>query len=111
MEHRTLIERLARHLAAGEPDDWKARLEDAASILAVIKEPDAAMREAGDESGWCAMIDAALRERWDVAPPASGCAHPPAGADEEGEISLPADTADQGRASWVHLPDKQETSS
>ena len=61
MENRPLIERLARHLAADEPDAWPARVEDAASILAILKEPDAAMREAGDMAAWGAMIDAARR--------------------------------------------------
>ena len=46
MEHRPLIERLARHLAA-TPDDWPAHVEDAASILAIVKQPDDAMRAAG----------------------------------------------------------------
>ena len=51
MEERSLIERLARHLAADRPDQWAARADDAATILAILKDPDPAMREAGDASG------------------------------------------------------------
>jgi hypothetical protein len=108
MDQPTLIERLARHLAAGQPEDWQARAEDAASILAILKEPDGAMREAGDDSIWRAMIDAALRERWTVAPPAGQADHVTGGADEEGEIRLTPETVGQSRADWVHLHDRQE---
>lgn len=110
MEQRTLIERLARHLAAGKPDQWQARVEDAASILAILKQPDAAMCEAGDEAAWRAMINAALRERWSVAPTGSGEAPRP-GTDEEGEFSLPADGVTGNRADWIHVHDSQEKSS
>lgn len=102
MEDRTLIERLARHLAAADPAHWPARVEDAASILAILKEPDAAMRDAGDGTTWGAMIDAALRERWTVAKPAAE-PHESGGSDEEGEISLTSDTVGHDRADWVHL--------
>lgn len=102
MEDRTLIERLARHLAAGDPAAWHAQIEDAASILAILKEPDAAMRDAGDSNTWSAMIDAALRERWTVAQPA-GAPHASGGSDEEGEISLTSDAVGHDRADWVHL--------
>ena len=110
MEDRALIERLARHLAAAQPDDWPARVEDAASILALIKEPDAAMRAVGDAGTWAAMIDAALRERWslpqpDAQPDEAG------GADEEGEIRLTADAVRHDRADWVHLHHGQENKS
>jgi hypothetical protein len=108
MEHRPLIERLARHLAA-TPDDWPARVEDAASILAILKQPDSAMITAGDAATWEKMIDAALRERWTVTPPAAD-ADPPAGADEEGEIRLSADAVGDNRADWVHLQKTQERS-
>lgn len=105
MGQHSLIERLARHLAAGEPEHWRTKVEDAASILAILKEPDAAMLEAGEGSGWRAMIDAALRERWQVAPNSSGQASDTSGFDEEGEMQLPehADTA--SKAGWIHLKD------
>lgn len=111
MEQRSLIERLARHLAAARPDDWPARVEDAASILALIKEPDAAMRAAGDGAAWTAMIDAALRERWSLARPAPDDGsddHPQQGADEEGEYGLSADAVGRDRADWVHIQAAQE---
>jgi len=107
MEDRTLIERLARHLAGAAPAAWHARIEDAASILAILKEPDAAMRDAGDSGTWSAMIDAALRERWTVAQPAAD-PHDSGGSDEEGEISLTADTVGHDQADWVHLHHGQE---
>ncbi|NWK95631.1 hypothetical protein DM806_08090 [Sphingobium lactosutens] len=107
MEDRSLIERLARHLAAAEPADWPVRVEDAASILALIKEPDAAMRAAGDAGIWHAMIDAALRERWGVGRLAADEDAPP-GSDEEGEIRLTPDSVGGDRADWVHLHPEQE---
>lgn len=110
MEQRTLIERLARHLATGSPDQWQDRVADAASILAIMKDPDPAMREVGDESQWRAMIDAALRERWTVATSPGGD-QAEAGTDEEGEISLPRDGVTDNRADWVHVHDPQEKSS
>ena len=110
MEERTLIERLARHLAAGDPDRWQDRVEDAASLLAILKSPDGTMREAGDERIWEAMIDAALRERWSVASTA-GSGESLAGTDEEGEIALPPDGVSGNRADWVHLHDNREKKS
>lgn len=107
MEQRTLLERLARHLAANDPDRWREQVEDAASLLALIKNPDDTMREAGDERVWQAMIDAALRERWSLAPGPSS-ADPPAGTDEEGEIPLPPDAVSGNHAGWVHLHETQE---
>lgn len=107
MEDRSLIERLARHLAAAEPDDWPARVEDAASILALLKEPDAAMRASGDAAVWHAMIDAALRERWSVGRLAADEDAPP-GSDEEGEIRLTRDAVRNDQADWVHLHPGQE---
>ncbi|MET0250265.1 MAG: hypothetical protein ABW164_11125 [Sphingobium sp.] len=101
-DERSLIERLARHLAAGQPENWRERMEDAASILAILKEPDAPMREAGDEHAWRAMIDAALRERWVVAPASAGTADTPGGFDEEGDTPLSQDADTQDRAGWVH---------
>lgn len=112
MEQRSLIERLARHLAAAQPDEWAARIEDAASILAIIKEPDAAMRDAGDGPTWAAMIDAALRDRWSVAQCGPNvAANPHQGADEEGEFGLTADAVGGNRADWVHIHGTQEKKS
>ncbi|KQN09714.1 hypothetical protein ASE85_01850 [Sphingobium sp. Leaf26] len=102
MEDRSLIERLARRLAASQPDQWPTRVEDAASILALIKEPDAAMRDAGDPAAWGLMIDAALRERWSL-PSAGTQEQEPGGSDEEGEIRLTAEAVSHDRADWVHL--------
>ena len=110
MEQHTLIERLARHLAAGEPERWEERVADAASILAILKDPDAAMREVGDESQWRAMIDAALRERW-VATTHSGGDEAEPGTDEEGEFSLHPHDVTGKSADWVHIHDKREKSS
>lgn len=107
MENRSLIERLARHLAAAQPDDWPARVEDAASILALIKEPDAAMRAAGDAGNWSMMIDAALRERWSL-PQGGAQEEESGGSDEEGEIRLTADAVSHDQADWVHLHHGQE---
>ncbi|NML09166.1 hypothetical protein HHL08_03225 [Sphingobium sp. AR-3-1] len=107
MEDRTLIERLARHLAAADPSGWQARIEDAASILAIVKEPDAAMREAGDVGTWGAMIDAALRARWAIAQPAADLSES-GGADEEGEIMMTSDVVGHDPADWVHLHHGQE---
>lgn len=109
MEERILIERLARHLAGDDPAQWQARAADAASILAIVKEPDAAMREAGDEGVWRAMVNAALRERWSV-PPAGGEDEPSAGTDEEGEFSLQPHGVTGNHADWVHIHDTQEIS-
>lgn len=102
MTQSSLIERLARHLATGTSRPWESRLEDAASILAILKEPDAAMIDAGDDGVWRAMIDAALRERWSVTPPASGEGEV-VGADEEGEIALTKDAVSHDRADWTHV--------
>jgi hypothetical protein len=102
MEDRSLIERLARHLAAAQPDDWPAKVEDAASILALIKEPDVAMRADGDAGTWGTMIDAALRERWSLPQPGAKAGES-GGSDEEGEIRLTADAVGHDRADWVHL--------
>jgi len=110
MEQRTLIERLARHLAAGNPDSWKDRAADAASILAIMKEPDAAMREDGDEAIWRAMINAALRQRWQVAGGGGGDEAQP-GTDEEGEFGLHPGGVTENRAEWVHVHNPQEKSS
>lgn len=110
MEQRTLIERLARHLAVNDPDKWQERVADAASILAIMKDPDPAMREAGDEAQWRAMINAALRERWAVSTHPGGDRAEP-GTDEEGEIALHPHGVTGNRADWVHVHDRQEKSS
>ncbi|WP_176592804.1 hypothetical protein [Sphingobium sp. EM0848] len=107
MEQRTLIERLARHLAARDPDRWEEHVEDAASLIALLKSPDEAMSKAGDGRIWEAMIDAALRERWAVGAP-SQASEPLAGTDEEGEIALSPDGVSGNRADWVHLHDPEE---
>lgn len=109
MEQRTLIERLARHLAAGDPDQWEARVADASSILAIMKDPDPAMKEAGDESHWRAMINAALRERWAAATSSGGDEAQP-GTDEEGEFSLHPEGVSGNRADWIHVHHPQEKS-
>ncbi|HKY80110.1 MAG TPA: hypothetical protein VJM09_01395 [Sphingobium sp.] len=110
MEQRSLIERLARHLAAGQADHWQDHVADAASILAILKDPDAAMKEAGDESHWRAMINAALRERWEVAIASGGDEAQP-GTDEEGEFNLSPNGVGGNRADWVHIHDPREKSS
>lgn len=107
MEQRALIERLARHLAAGDPGQWKGRVADAASILAILKEPDGAMSEDGDEAIWRAMINAALRQRWQIAGAEGGDEAQP-GTDEEGEFGLHPGGVTDNRAEWVHLHDPQE---
>ncbi|WP_150290331.1 hypothetical protein [Sphingobium estronivorans] len=109
MEQRSLIERLARHLATPDPDRWQDHVEDAASLLALLKSPDDAMSKAGDGRIWEAMIDAALRERWTLAP-ASQANEPLAGTDEEGEIALPPGHVGGNHADWVHLHDPEEKS-
>ncbi|MCB4861807.1 hypothetical protein K7W03_19630 [Sphingobium sp. PNB] len=110
MEQRILLERLARHLAARNPDlgpdRWQEQVETAAGLLAIIKDPNDAMRQAGDERVWQAMIDAALRQRWAVASAPS--VEPPGGTDEEGDIPLTPDTVSGNRAEWVHLHQTQE---
>jgi hypothetical protein len=109
MEQRALIERLARHLSADQPDRWTDRVEDAASILAILKEPDAAMMEAGAGEIWRSMIEAALRQRWQAASTREK-AHPelPAGADEEGELTLSEKAVGGDPADWIHLQKSRE---
>jgi hypothetical protein len=102
MEQRSLIEHLARHLSSASPDDWPTRAEDAATILAIIKEPDAAMRAVGDVQMWQTMIDAALAERWSV-PHIASRDEESSGSDEEGEIALTSDAVGHDRSDWVHL--------
>ncbi|MDT7535240.1 hypothetical protein OVY48_17665 [Sphingobium sp. SA2] len=110
MKNPALIEKLARHLATDAPDDWPARVQDAASILALMKEPDEAMRAVGDAAIWEAMIDAALRERWTVAPPAANESDS-GGSDEEGEIRLTSEAVGNDPADWVHIHHEREKQS
>lgn len=74
----SLIERIARVIAgrvvsinaggedpsAGERVDsiWRDYRRDALSIIRTLREPDAAMAEAGDVAVWERMIEAALAE-------------------------------------------------
>ncbi|MGK2908401.1 MAG: hypothetical protein ACSLE1_01130 [Sphingobium sp.] len=92
-ETRTLVERLARYLAtrdldAANPSDaWADHIEAAASLLAVIKDPDAEMEQAGDGATWRRMIDAALVSRWSLQSSLSGeQGEAPGGSDEEGDV-------------------------
>lgn len=110
MENRPLIERLARHLAAGASYNWPYWVEDAANILALLKEPDDAMRQAGDTATWEAMVDAALRGRWTVFPPDVRDGDDDAGTDEEGEITLPPSAVDHNEANWVNIHKSSEES-
>lgn len=102
---RTVIERLAHHLAVqagGAGEDWHAHIDEASGILAVIKDPDADMRAAGDETVWRAMIDAALVARAGLGPDTAPAPPPPAGTDEEGDVPLPdSSNLKQDPASWV----------
>lgn len=105
MGQPTLIETMARHLVTDAAPDWRQHVEGAANMLALLKEPDAAMRAAGDVATWQAMIDAALIQRWTILPPAGALDHMPTGsADEEGEFALSRDAVDEDGAKWVHLP-------
>ncbi|MDX3911075.1 MAG: hypothetical protein QHC67_14830 [Sphingobium sp.] len=109
---KTVIERIARHLAtrAFDPsppksDDWSAQIEAAASLLAIIKDPDDAMAQAGDAMVWRKMIDAALVDRWKVEHALGGeRAEPPGGSDEEGDVLLEhGSTGIEKTPSWVQL--------
>lgn len=94
LEERTLVERLARYLATrkvepmpSQADAWPNHIEAAASLLAVIKDPDAHMLEVGDLHVWQRMIDAALVKRWNLDKAlGEGRGEPPSGFDEEGEV-------------------------
>ena len=73
-----IVERIARVIAGrvvssnAEGDDpsagdrvdsiWRDYREDALSVLRTLREPDAAMAEAGDVATWERMIEAALAE-------------------------------------------------
>lgn len=94
LEQRTLVERVARYLATrkvepmpSQADTWPNHIEAAASLLAIIKDPDPRMLEVGDLNIWQKMIDAALVERWALDKAlGEGRGHPPGGSDEEGEV-------------------------
>lgn len=101
-----LVERLARYLAhkAGS-EDIVAFVDDAAGILALIKEADAAMIAAGDAAVWRRMIDAALIARQETGL-GLGAGHPPppAGTDEEGEVPFnPERGLVEDSRSWVQV--------
>lgn len=78
---KTAVERIATYLAGGRPT--KKDIQQAADILVLIQEPDAAMAEAGDASTWRHMIDAALVARWDAEGALVGDADTGPGADEK----------------------------
>lgn len=108
VEARTIIERLARHLAtqASAPDHWRDKIDEAAGILAVIKLPDETMREAGDADAWTRMIDAALVARWELGP-SPAPPPPPGGTDEEGEVPFkPSFDLEPDDRSWVQVRNK-----
>ncbi len=110
---RSLIERLARHLAMREDGDWPDHVEDAASLLALMKDADPVMIAAGDADIWRRMIDAALTERWSIGGALSLKANdaPAPGSDEEGEIALEPDHVAEGarsQASWIHVANEGE---
>jgi hypothetical protein len=103
-----LIGRLARYLASTsgprqEARSWGECVEQAASILALMKDPDTALAEAGDDITWRAMIDAALIARWDVDRALkSDSKAPPGGTDEEGDMRLRHSAVDgTDRPSWI----------
>ncbi|SCW45617.1 hypothetical protein SAMN02927924_00655 [Sphingobium faniae] len=111
MEQRALIERLARHLSADRPDEWASRLEDAANILATLKDPDAVMMEVGRGDIWRSMIDAALLQRWEAAWASAKPQEVSGGTDEEdqhtlSEMAVGGDPADQ-----IHLGKSREKKS
>src|SRR3546814_7776357 len=110
----TVIERLARHLALACPDEaddgaeglpaWHGQVEHAATILALMKEPDEAMAREGAGDIWRRMVDAALRARWDLDAALHGPAEaPPGGPDEEGDMPINAERKSTRRVGkeWV----------
>lgn len=100
----SLIERLARHFSAGQPEDWQSFVGDAASLLALMKEPDPAMRAAGDAQVWRAMIDAALEHRWQLVDALSAQKDiVPKGSDEEGEVRIGHAAEVERKRSWVRV--------
>lgn len=104
----TMIERLARHLAAGDGVNWPQRVDRAAGIIALMKTPDQEMSEAGNETVWRAMIDAALRQRAGL--PGTN-SDPPmgAGTDEEGEVALPDNLSpDNQQGGWVQFQQEKQ---
>lgn len=102
-----MIERIARYLATrqDEPGDWSPFVEEAASLLALMKEPDAAMEQAGDAPSWRRMIDAALVARWDLDAAIQGPSETvPGGGDEEGDVPLARRAVTENKtASWITI--------
>lgn len=104
MAMQTIIERLAHYLAnrSGLPASDAAVIDEAASILALIKDPDPAMEAVGDGDLWRRMVDAALIERWDTPGAlAQAYAAPDPGSDEEGDVSV--SRREEDAASWVNI--------
>jgi hypothetical protein len=78
VSNTSLVERIARVIAGrvvsinAEGDDpsagtrvdqiWRDYREDALSVIRTLREPDAAMAQAGDVAMWERMIEAALAE-------------------------------------------------
>ncbi len=78
VSNTNIVERIARVIAgrvvsinadgedpsAGERVDaiWRDYRDDALSVIRTLREPDAAMAEAGDPAIWERMIEAALAE-------------------------------------------------
>jgi len=115
---KTLIERIARHFATKafdkappQPDDWASHIEAAASLLAIMKDPDDAMAAAGDVMVWRQMIDAALVDRWNIEHAMGGDrTDPPGSADEEGDMLLDDGAGGVEKTpSWVQLSDRQKS--
>jgi hypothetical protein len=78
VSNTSLVERIARVIAGrvvsinAEGDDpsagtrvdqvWRDYRQDALSVIRTLREPDAAMAQAGDTAVWERMIEAALAE-------------------------------------------------
>ena len=43
-------------------EEWRSHLDDARAVLHTLREPDAAMADAGDPRVWKAMVEAPLAE-------------------------------------------------
>lgn len=108
---RTIIERIARYMASRQeqPAPWPHHVEEAASLLALIKDPDAAMIQAGDAAVWRHMIDAALVERWEIPGAIDGPSETiPGGGDEEGDVPLTRRGVTEDKtASWITIRNRK----